>query len=74
MYKCSLHFRTLSDLCSFLRDSRLRNFLLLGKKSILIASYSEAAIVMAQQTYHASMVENAEVFQIAQSYFGDPFL
>lgn len=71
MQRCSLHFNTIADLCSFIKDTRLRNFLLLGKKSILIAIYTEGAINLAQQAYQATMVETSEVYQIAQVYFGE---
>jgi hypothetical protein len=71
MQRCSLHFKTTADLCAFITDTRLRNFLLLGKKSILIATYTEAAIKLAQQTYRATTVETSEVYQIAQIYFGE---
>ena len=71
MQRCSLHFKTIADLCSFIQDARLRNFLLLGKKSILIATYKEAAIELAQQAYQATRVETADISQIAQCYFGE---
>jgi hypothetical protein len=71
MRKCTLHFNTIQDLCSFIKDAHLRNFLLLGKKSILIASMTDGAINLAKQTYKATTVETAEVFQVARCYFGE---
>ena len=71
MHKCTLHFNTIADLCSFIQDAHLRNFLLLGKKSILIASLTDAAIKQAKYRYKATTVETAEVFQIAGCYFGE---
>lgn len=72
MRKCTLHFNTISDVCSFIKDAHLRNFLLLGKKSILIALLNDAAVKLAQQTYKATAVETTEIFQIASCYFGEP--
>lgn len=71
MQKCSLHFQTVSDLCSFIKAIHLRNFLLLGKKSILIASYTEASLQLAIQTYKATRVDSTELFQVASCYFGE---
>lgn len=71
MRKCSLHFHNIADLCSFISDTQLRNFLLLGKKSILIAALTDGAVQLAHQTYRATAVETAEVFQIAVRYFDD---
>lgn len=71
MQRCSLHFNTIANLCSFIKDAHLRNFLLLGKKSILIATYTEAAIKLAQQTYQATRVETTDVCQMAQIYFDE---
>ena len=69
MYQCSLHFCCTSDICSFIKGAQLRNFLLLGKKSILMANYPEAALRMAKEKYNASLVESPELWQTAGIYF-----
>ena len=69
MYQCSLHFCCTSDICSFLKVVQLKNFLLLGKKSILMANYPEYALRMAKEKYNASFVENPELRQTAAIYF-----
>jgi len=48
---------------------QLKNFLLLGKQSILMANYPEYALRMAKEKYNASLVENPELQQTAAIYF-----
>lgn len=72
MYQGSLHFSSATDICRFLKAAQLKNFLLLGKKSILMASYSDAAVQLAKEKYKASVVETTELNQLGKIYFAKP--
>ena len=61
MAEQALSFPTVSELCDFIRTVHLRNFVLLGKKAILIAPFSQIAIDMALKTYHAKLVDTPEL-------------
>ena len=61
----ALYFSSTTELCLFLKETNLRKFLLLGKKSILIAELSAEALSLAIEQFHASLVDipETEFFQ-----------
>lgn len=66
MTATALYFLSVDELCLFLKETNLRKFLLLGKKSILIAEFSSEALSLAIDQFHASPVEMPEVEIIRQ--------
>lgn len=69
MNELSLWFPTVSAICSFLREVKRQNFVLLGKQSVLIAPFSADEIALAVDEYGAKMilVPEAELLQDRRS-------
>jgi hypothetical protein len=55
MNESSLYFPSVSAICSFLKEMNRHNFVLLGKKSTLIAPFSAEEISVALQKYGAKL-------------------
>jgi hypothetical protein len=60
MKETALYFSSIDEICSFLRETNRRNFVLFGKKSILLASFSAEEIALAQNEYGAIVTEIPE--------------
>lgn len=60
MIETSLHFPSIGIICSFLRETNRRNFVLLGKKSILIAPFSADEIKVATKKFGAEQTNTPE--------------
>lgn len=67
----SLHFTSIGSLCGFIRTTGLRNFVLLGKKNVLIADLPEEATRLALQEYHADLVNVQETKDTLFSFQAD---
>jgi hypothetical protein len=72
MNQYSLHFDSVTDICRFIKTVRLSNFLLLGKKSILVASLPDTAMRIAKEIFHAELVDGAETKEVSRIYFSTP--
>lgn len=55
-----------------MKEVDLQNFLLLGKKAILIARFSETEFYLARKNYGAQVVETPETAHLAQLCFTNP--
>ena len=72
MYQVSLQFDSVADISRFLKAAGLKRFLLLGKKSVLVARFSETAMRVAKENFQAEVVDNPEFRHLAKIYFGQP--
>ena len=72
MYQCSLHFNSVTDICRFIKAAGLHNFLLLGKKSILLARYTDSTMQLAKEMFQAEVVDDSELSQLSGIYFSRP--
>jgi hypothetical protein len=72
MYQCSLHFNSVTDICRFIKTAGLKNFLLLGKKSVLVARYTDKAMQLAKEMFQAEVVSDPELSQLSVIYFNKP--
>jgi hypothetical protein len=60
MKENSLHFPSVSKICLFLKEMNRRNFVLLGKKLILIAPFSAEELAVAVKKYGAQLTDTTE--------------
>lgn len=61
MKQTALNFPSITAICLFLKDSKLQNFLLLGKKKTLIAQLTREALNEATIRYGAVSVDTYEL-------------
>lgn len=64
----SLYFKNTSDITNFLRQSGLRNFLLLGKESVLIAQLTKEQYDLAF-SFGGEKKETPEIRKAIRDYF-----